>query len=83
MNQKFIAKSNYLLRKVLNSENNLDILQDFVEAILNVNIQKMKMGKKLIKQNNMNVYNPPMKNNIAYHISFYSGTLPSKKYLSA
>ncbi len=47
MNQKFIAKSNYLLRKVLNSENNLDILQDFVEAILNVNIQKIFLNPYL------------------------------------
>lgn len=47
MNQKFVAKSNYLLRKVLNSENNLDILQDFVEAILNVNIQKIFLNPYL------------------------------------
>ena len=47
MNQKFIVKSNYLLRKVLNSENNLDILQDFVEAILNVNIQKIFLNPYL------------------------------------
>ena len=47
MNQKFIDKSNYLLRKVLNSENNLDILQDFVEAILNVNIQKIFLNPYL------------------------------------
>ncbi|MEI0445842.1 hypothetical protein R4J03_02130 [Brachyspira intermedia] len=59
------------------------VITDITSNFSNVNIQKMKMGKKLIKQNNMNVYNPPMKNNIAYHISFYSGTLPSKKYLSA
>ena len=38
MNQKFISKSNYVLRKVLNSNNNLDIIKDFIESILNLKI---------------------------------------------
>ena len=32
MNRKFISKSNRILRKVLNSKDNLDIIQDFIET---------------------------------------------------
>ena len=52
MNQKFIAKSNYLLRKVLNSEESLDILQDFIEAILNIDIEKIILNPFLNKKEN-------------------------------
>ena len=52
MNQKFIAKSNYLLRKVLNSEESLDILQDFIESILNINIEKIILNPFLNKKEN-------------------------------
>ena len=52
MNVKFIAKSNYLLRKVLNSNNNLDILQDLIESILNIKIEKIILNPYL-KQNNI------------------------------
>lgn len=47
MNVKFIAKSNYLLRKVLNSNNNLDILQDLIESILNIKIEKIILNPYL------------------------------------
>lgn len=47
MNIKFIAKSNYLLRKVLNSENSLDILQDFIESILKIKIKKIILNPYL------------------------------------
>lgn len=52
MNQKFIAKSNYLLRKVLNSEYSLDILQDFIEAILNISIEKIILNPFLNEKEN-------------------------------
>ena len=52
MNQKFIAKSNYLLRKVLNSEESLDILQDFIETILNIDIEKIILNPFLNKKEN-------------------------------
>ena len=52
MNQKFIAKSNYLLRKVLNSEESLDILQDFIESILNINVEKLILSPFLNKKEN-------------------------------
>jgi predicted transposase/invertase (TIGR01784 family) len=47
MNQKLVAKSNYVLRKVLNSEDNLDILQDFIESILKIKIQKIFLNPYL------------------------------------
>lgn len=52
MNQKFIAKSNYLLRKVLNSEESLDILKDFIESILNINVEKIILNPFLNKKEN-------------------------------
>lgn len=52
MNRKFISKSNRVLRKVLNSEENLDIIQDFIEAFLEVEIQEIKLNSYLeIKSN--------------------------------
>ena len=51
MNVKFIAKSNYLLRKVLNSNNNLDILQDLIESILNIKIEKIILNPYLKQRN--------------------------------
>lgn len=54
MNRKFISKSNRVLRKVLNSEKNLDILQDFIEAFLNIEIKQIKLNPYLeIKSNNL------------------------------
>jgi len=47
MNKKFISNSNYVFRKVLNSENCLDILKDFIEAILNINIKEIYLNPYL------------------------------------
>lgn len=54
MNRKFISKSNRVLRKVLNSKENLDILQDFIESFLEIEIEKIKLNPYLeIKSNNL------------------------------
>lgn len=47
MNKKFISNSNYVLRKVLNSENCLDILKDFIESILNIEIKEINLNSYL------------------------------------
>lgn len=47
MNQKFVSQSNYVLRKVLNSQNNLDILKDFIESILNFKIVSIRLNPYL------------------------------------
>ena len=47
MNRKFVSKSNRVLRKVLNSNQNLDVLQDFIETFLEVNIQDIKLNPYL------------------------------------
>ena len=44
MNQKLIAKSNFVLNKVLNSNDCLDILQDFIESILKIKIDSIKLN---------------------------------------
>ena len=49
MNRKFISKSNRVLRKILNSEQNIDILQDFIEAFLNIKIKKIVLNPYLEK----------------------------------
>ncbi len=52
MNRKFVSKSNRVLRKILNSEENLDILQDFIEAFLGVEINEIQLNPYLkIKSN--------------------------------
>ncbi len=52
MNRKFISKSNRVLRKVLNSEQNLDIIQDIIETFLKIKIQEIKLNPYLqIKSN--------------------------------
>ena len=40
MNRKFISNSNYVFRKILNSEESLSILKNFIEAILNIKIKE-------------------------------------------
>lgn len=47
MNRKFISNSNYVLRKVLNSKENLDIIKDFIESFLNIEIQKIELNPYL------------------------------------
>lgn len=52
MNRKFVSKSNRVLRKILNSKENLDILQDFIEAFLKIEIKEIKLNPYLkIKSN--------------------------------
>lgn len=52
MNRKFVSKSNYVLRKVLNNEENLDIIKDFIETILKVKIEKITLHPYLQKMSN-------------------------------
>lgn len=47
MNKKFITNSNYVLRKVLNNEKCLDIIKDFIEAIININIEEIELNTYL------------------------------------
>lgn len=49
MNRKFIAKSNFVLRRVLNTEENLDILKEFIEVILNLEIKDARINPYLEK----------------------------------
>ena len=52
MNRKFIAKSNFVLRRVLNTEDNIDILKELIEAILNIEIKEVKINPYLGKKKN-------------------------------
>lgn len=52
MNRKFVSKSNRVLRKVLNSEKSLDILQDFIEAFLKIEIKEIKLNSYLEAKSN-------------------------------
>lgn len=47
MNRKFISNSNYVLRKVLNSKENLDIIQDFIESFLDIEIEEIILNPYL------------------------------------
>ncbi len=47
MNRKFVSKSNRVLRKVLNSEGSLDILQDFIETFLEIKIETIQLNPYL------------------------------------
>ena len=52
MNQNLIAKSNYVLRKVLQKKENLLIVKDFIETFLEIKIKHIEMKpylKKLAK----------------------------------
>ena len=52
MNKKLISKSNYVLRKVLNSKENLYILKDFIETFLSIKIQEIKLNPYLESKSN-------------------------------
>lgn len=52
MNRKFVSKSNRVLRKVLNTEENIDIIQDFIESFLNVKITKIILNPYLEVKSN-------------------------------
>jgi len=47
MNRKFVSKSNRVLRKVLNSKENLDVIQDIIEAFLPVKIKQIRLNPYL------------------------------------
>lgn len=49
MNRKFISKSNFVLRKILNKEENIDILKEFIEVILNLRTKEIKINPYLKK----------------------------------
>ena len=44
MNRKFIKNSNLVLRKVLNSNKGIDILKDFIESFLKIQIRQIKIN---------------------------------------
>ena len=47
MNRKFVSKSNRILRKVLNSKENLDIIKNFIEVFLKIKIKEIKLNPYL------------------------------------
>ena len=49
MNRKFVAKSNFVLRRVLNTEENADILKEFIEVMLNLEIKEANINPYLEK----------------------------------
>lgn len=49
MNRKFVSKSNLVLRKVLNTEDGIDILKEFIEVMLNLEIKEIKINPYLEK----------------------------------
>ena len=50
MNRKLVSKSNFVLRKVLNTIEDIDIIKDFIEAILEIDIEKIKLNEYLRKK---------------------------------
>lgn len=50
MNRKFISNSNLVLRKVLNSNENVDILKDFIESFLKIKIKRIEINPYLKEQ---------------------------------
>lgn len=53
MNRKFVSKSNRVLRKVLNSEENLDVLQDFIETFLKIKVKEITLNSYLETKSNL------------------------------
>lgn len=51
MNRKFIKNSNKILRKILNSNNCLDVLKNIVESFLNIKVEKIKINRPLENKN--------------------------------
>lgn len=49
MNSKLISNRNYVLRKVLNNEKYIDIIKGFIEAILDIKIENIKLNPYLKK----------------------------------
>lgn len=52
MNRNFISNSNLVLRKILNSEKNLDIIQDFIETFLDIKIEEIYLNPYLKSKEN-------------------------------
>lgn len=50
MNRKLISHSNYVLRQVLNREQGVNILKDFIETILEIKIEEIKLNPYLEEQ---------------------------------
>lgn len=50
MNSKLILNRNRILRKVLNKEENIEIIKDFIESILDINIKKIQLNPYLKKR---------------------------------
>ena len=50
MNRYFIENSNIVLRKILNQEGNLDIVKEFIEAILGIKVKKVILRPYLRKK---------------------------------
>ncbi len=54
MNRKFVSKSNRILRKVLNSKENVDIIKDFIETFLEIEIKEIYLNPYLkVKSKNL------------------------------
>lgn len=47
MNRKFINNSNFVLSKILSLEKNKDIIKDFIETFLKINIRTLKINSKI------------------------------------
>lgn len=47
MNYKLVAKSNFVLRKILNTKDNVDIIQNMIESILGISIQTITINPYL------------------------------------
>ena len=52
MNRKFVAKSNFVLRRVLNTKENIDILKECIEVILDLHIEEAQINPYLEKKKN-------------------------------
>ncbi len=52
MNRKFVSKSNRILRKVLNSSENLDIIKNFIEVFLKLKIKEIQLNQYLESRSN-------------------------------
>lgn len=49
MNRLFVSKSNYVLRKILNKRTSLEIIKDFIEAVLKLEIRQIELHPYLDK----------------------------------
>ena len=52
MNRKLVSHSNYVLREVLNRQEGVEILKDFIEAILDIEIQEINLNPYLEEESN-------------------------------